>query len=98
MASVNIAITAGNVGFTMSVMNLWIETETTQEGVLSRLDSLEKEIDYIRNDILKIDDTDRWRKSEELRYQKGQERRDDGQDVDIKDLEGLHLYEHGINQ
>ena len=108
MASVNIAITAGNIGFTMSVQTEWIETETTQEGVLKRLDAHDKELNHVHNSITgigkdveimprTIDSKDRWRKSEEEEYQRRQAQRDASQDMRIQDLEESHKYEHKRN-
>lgn len=109
MASVNIAITTANIGFTNMVRTEWIETETTQEGVLKTLDAHAKDILMLQTDHMAmhneldlmprtIDSADRWKKEQEMAYQASQMKTDHMQDKRLDKLENMHLFEHWYNR
>ena len=70
-----------NVGFTAWLSVQWIETETTQESVLTDIKAIKRDaadlkglMNAVHNKIaalpLEIDDNDRWYRDMEIEYQK----------------------------
>ena len=84
-----------NVGFTAWLSVQWIETETTQESVLTDIKAIKRDaadlkglMNAVHNKIaalpLEIDDNDRWYRDMEIEYQKRieSERRDLQRQID----------------
>lgn len=105
MISANLTVTAANIGYTSWVMGMWIETETTQEGVLKTLDAHHHGITKMQNEYTDlhrlvslipstIDSSDRWKKEQEMAYQASQIKTDHVQDERIRKLEEMHIYRH----
>ena len=92
-----------NVGFTAWLSVQWIETETTQESVLTDIKAIKQdatELKVLVNEIynkissipLEIDDDDRWYRDMEIEYQKRMEseRRELQRQIDeLKELQRL---------
>ena len=90
-----------NVGFTAWLSVQWIETETTQESVLTDIKAIKRDatdlkglMNEVHNKIaalpLEIDDNDRWYRDTEIEYQKRieSERRELQRQIDELKLRG----------